>query len=310
MMIRNIIKKYIIPIIILIIIGIISNNYIWYKLYSREKERLKQAIVPSLKDDYYTNQLILSKNENDDIFYEYEDILDNYYNSLKYSFIVDFPLVKQNPDYPNGCEVASATMLLKHFGISIDMKEYVDSYLPKDEVYEKDGLRYGPDPSKYYAGDPSDSSRGWGVFLPVIKSSLYTIFKNKLPEDKVGHIYTSDDKLPLEEYVQRGSPVLVWTTIDYSEAKDIYEWFSYDKSRTYTYPKNAHVVVIVGMDKDYYYINDPLKDEKAIKVSREKFDKSYDSMGRQALYIQITDIYEPKNTLDEYIVSKSEASVR
>ena len=146
-------------------------------------------------------------------------------------------------------------MLLKHYGIDIDMKEYVDNYLPKEEVYEKDGLRYGPDPSKYYAGDPSDSSRGWGTFLPVIKNSLYTIFKNKLPESTVGHVYTSDDKLPLEEYVQNGNPVLVWTTTNYSEAKDIYEWFSYDKSRTYTYPKNAHVVVIVGMDKNYYYIN-------------------------------------------------------
>lgn len=58
------------------------------------------------------------------------------------------------------------------------------------------------------------------------------------------------------------------------------------------------------MDKNYYYINDPLKDEKAIKVSRKEFDKSYDSMGRQALYIEISNIYEPKNTSDEYSVFK------
>lgn len=304
-------KKYKILVIILIIVGIIANNFIWYKLYSREKERLKQAIIPSLMDDYYTNQLILSKNghdyDNSDDYSvsDYEAVLDEYYDKLQYSFVVNnFPLVKQNPDYPNGCEIASATMLLNYFNIDIGIKEYVDFYLPKEEVYEKDGLRYGPDPSRYYAGNPSDSSRGWGTFLPVIKNSLYTIFKSKLPEDTVGYVYTSDDKLPLEEYVQNGSPVLVWTTINYSEAKDIYEWFSYDKSRTYTYPKNAHVVVIIGMDKNYYYINDPLKDEKAIKVSRKEFDKSYDSMGRQALYIEISNIYEPKNTSDEYSVFK------
>ena len=52
-------KKYKILILFLIIIGIISNNYIWFRLYSREKDKLKQAIIPSLKDDYYTNQLIL-----------------------------------------------------------------------------------------------------------------------------------------------------------------------------------------------------------------------------------------------------------
>lgn len=298
-------KQYKVLIIILVIIGIISSNFIWYKLYSREKEKLKQAIIPSLKDDYFTNQLILSKKESNESIYNYEDILDVYYNSLKYSFIINnFPLVKQNPDYPNGCEVASATMLLEHYGINIDMKEYVDNYLPKKEVYEENGLRYGPDPSQYYAGNPSDSSRGWGTFLPVIKNSLYTIFKDKLPAETVGHVYTSEDKLPLEEYVQTGNPVLTWTTVDYSEAKDIYEWFSYDKSRTYTYPKKAHVVVIVGMDKDYYYLNDPLKDKKAIKVLRETFDKSYDSMGRQALYIEITNIYELKYATNEYSVIK------
>ena len=298
-------KQYKVLIIILVIIGIVSSNFIWYKLYSREKEKLKQAIIPSLKDDYFTNQLILSKKESNESIYNYEDILEVYYKSLKYSFIINnFPLVKQNPDYPNGCEVASATMLLKHYGINIDMKEYVDNYLPKKEVYEENGLRYGPDPSQYYAGNPSDSSRGWGTFLPVIKNSLYTIFKDKLPAETVGHVYTSEDKLPLEEYVQTGNPVLTWTTVDYSEAKDIYEWFSYDKSRTYTYPKKAHVVVIVGMDKDYYYLNDPLKDEKAIKVLRETFDKSYDSMGRQALYIEITNIYELKDATNEYSVIK------
>ena len=298
-------KQYKVLIIILVIIGIVSSNFIWYKLYSREKEKLKQAIIPSLKDDYFTNQLILSKKESNESIYNYEDILEVYYKSLKYSFIINnFPLVKQNPDYPNGCEVASATRLLKHYGINIDMKEYVDNYLPKKEVYEEDGLRYGPDPSQYYAGNPSDSSRGWGTFLPVIKNSLYTIFKDKLPAETVGHVYTSEDKLPLEEYVQTGNPVLTWTTVDYSEAKDIYEWFSYDKSRTYTYPKKAHVVVIVGMDKDYYYLNDPLKDEKAIKVLRETFDKSYDSMGRQALYIEITNIYELKDATNEYSVIK------
>ena len=58
------------------------------------------------------------------------------------------------------------------------------------------------------------------------------------------------------------------------------------------------------MDKNYYYINDPLKNEKAIKVSRKKFNKSYDSMGRQALYIEITNIYELKDATNEYSVIK------
>lgn len=125
-------------IIILLIITIISSNFIWYKLFTSEKEKLKHAIIPSLKDDYFTNQLILSKGGNNYSIYEYEDLLDKYYSNLQYSFITkNFPLVKQNPDYPNGCEVASATMLLNYAGIDIDMKKYVDTFLPKEDVYEK-----------------------------------------------------------------------------------------------------------------------------------------------------------------------------
>ena len=82
-------KKYKILVIILIIVGITANNFIWYKLYSREKERLKQAIIPSLIDDYYTNQLILSKNghdyDNSDDYSvsDYEAVLDEYYDRYR-----------------------------------------------------------------------------------------------------------------------------------------------------------------------------------------------------------------------------------
>lgn len=282
-------KKYT---IITIIAVIVLNNFIWYKLYNQEKEKLKHAIIPSLKDDYFTNQLILSKASYNINEYEYSDIMSKYYSRIIYSNITDVPLINQNPDYPNGCEVASATMLLNYFGIDIDMKEYIDSYLPKEEVYEKGGVRYGPNPSISYAGDPSSKTGGWGVFLPVIKNSIYTILKDKLPEDAIGHVITSEDKMPLETYVQNGMPVLVWTTTDYGTATDIYEWFSYDKSKTYTYPKNSHVVVVTGMDSKYYYINDSLKNEKNIKVLKSKLNKSYDSMGRQALFITISEMYK------------------
>ena len=199
-------KEYKFTVIILLIITILSSNFIWYKLFTSEKEKLKHAIIPSLKDDYFTNQLILSKGGNNYSIYEYEDLLDKYYSNLQYSFITkNFPLVKQNPDYPNGCEVASATMLLNYAGIDIDMETYVDKFLPKEDVYEKNGVRYGPDPSEYYAGDPSDPKRGWGTFLPVIKNSIYSIFKEMLPEDTAGHVFTSNDKRPLEEMFKVGT---------------------------------------------------------------------------------------------------------
>ena len=48
-------KEYKNIIISILVITIVSSNFIWYKLYTREKYKLKQAIIPSLKDDYFSN---------------------------------------------------------------------------------------------------------------------------------------------------------------------------------------------------------------------------------------------------------------
>lgn len=88
------------------------------------------------------------------------------------------------------------------------------------------------------------------------------------------------------------TPFLIWTTIDYTEAKDIYEWFSYDKKSTYTYPKNSHVVVVTGVDENYYYINDPLKNAKNIPIEKDLLETSFDSLGRQLLLVEIYELPE------------------
>ena len=40
------------------------------------------------------------------------------------------------------------------------------------------------------------------------------------------------------------------------------------------------------MDENYYYINDPLKEEKNIKVPKEQLENSFDSMGRQFISLK------------------------
>ena len=104
----------------------------------------------------------------------------------------------------------------------------------------------------------------------------------------------NENKYALKEFFQ-ATPALIWVTTDYQEVKNVYEWRSYDKKYTYTYPMNSHVVVLTGYDETYYYINDPLKEEKNIPVIKEQLEKSFDSLGRQAV---VLDIYEMPE--DEY----------
>ena len=109
-------------------------------------------------------------------------------------------------------------------------------------------------------------------------------------------IYENDEKYSLKMAANQlngaFTPFLIWTTIDYTETKDIYEWISYDEKNTYTYPKNSHVVVVTGVDENYYYINDPLKSEKNIPIEKDILETSFDSLGRQLLLIETYELPE------------------
>lgn len=274
----------------IIICLFIGNNYVWYRILKKEQETIKNAIIPTLGNDYYQAQISLVKNAKKypkEMEYEAENV-SNYETNYT---VKNVNLVNQNPDYPNGCEAASATMILNYYGIPISLQEFAEKYLMKEPVYEKDGMRFGPNPAIYYAGDPKDFSRGWGCFEPVIASAMQQVFNDYKLENKDINIeiLRSDEKQPLSYYANLDIPIMIWTTIDYEEANEVYEWFSYDKKYTYTYPKNSHTVVVTGLDETYYYVNDSLKDQKNIPVKREMLERSFDSAGRQVVGIFLYD---------------------
>ncbi len=267
-------RSYVIGSILLFLLFL--SNLGWFLLYKREQTKLKNMVVPSFMNDYYTKQLILtnyakSVEEKEELGYGERGLF-------------DVPLVTQNPDYPNGCEAASAVMLLNYYGVDISLKTFIDDYLPQKAIYEENGLRYGPDPSLYYAGDPASSNRGWGCFNTVIEEAISNILKDYHIEDK--EVVLQMKKVSLYE-LKKDRPMIIWTTIDYDVANYVYTWVDEESMNlSYTYPRNSHVVVITGYDDDYYYINDPLKTEKNIKVEKGVLEKSFDSLGRQSIYIE------------------------
>lgn len=284
-------QKRIIPyILIVILLALLAgSNFYWFKTYNKEQETLKHAIIPSLSDDYFTRQLALTKYLQ--IFYDSE------LEGIKYDEKkqVEVPHIYQLPEYPNGCEAASATMLLNYYKIPTTLSSFVHDYLPTKEVKEENGLRFGPNPSKYYAGDPTDEKRGWGCFDRVIKDSLENILKDYQQQNKeiLSEVFLNINKSSLSS-ISNSLPLMIWVTTDYEASKEVYEWFSYDKKRTYTYPKNSHAVVVTGYDENYYYINDPLKTEKKIPVKKEILEKSFDSLGRQSIYLDFVNIDSEK----------------
>lgn len=281
-------KWYTLAICILILLIILINIF-WGIMFLKERDKVKHSIIPTLSEDYFLERQTLTKNAKNYIaeIDARSDYKENYTNS---NFqIEDVPLISQNPDYPNGCEAASAVMLLNYYGINITLQEFIENHLLTKNVYEENGTRFGPNPALYYAGNPASTTRGWGCFEPVIvraMKSAIASYEKKTNQQINIEVLETEAIHSLETYTLFNEPFLIWTTIDYEEESDVYEWFSYDLKNTYTYPKNSHTVVVTGMDELYYYINDPLKKEKKIPVKRETLEKSFDSLGRQKILLK------------------------
>lgn len=161
-------NKVLYLIIVLLIVILLGTNAYWFYALKKEQEQLENAIIPTLTNDYFINQLSLTNNDKkyqDSFYEEYMDQVvydEYYYNSIMQVYNSnpkDVPLINQNPNYPNGCEAAAATMLLNYYGIDITLQEFIDEYLVTSMVYEEDGKRYGPSPALYYVGDPSSKTR-------------------------------------------------------------------------------------------------------------------------------------------------------
>lgn len=304
---RTVLNRLMVVICVILILLLVLSNIAWLTFYLRERRNLRHSIMPVTQGDYYQEQLALInnykllRNEIKGIT-EYENQGTNKDSNLdetdyqqKNQKKIEVPFIKQNPDYPNGCESVSAVMLLQSYGIDITVEEFVNNYLKKNVIYSKDGDRYGPDPRSTYAGDPTSETMGFGIFEPGIKLAVEKVLDSKVKEKVNYNVYGSDTKEPLAYWVANKLPIVIWATTNYEPVNEMWTWRSYDKKYTYTYPKNSHTIVVTGVDENYYYVNDPLQDKGNIKVEKKKLEESFDSLGRQVVGIEMYDIAEMPN---------------
>lgn len=303
-------KKIMIVVCVILVTIVLFSNIAWCIFYMKEKNNLRHSIMPVTQGDYYQEQLALVNNyellkKEIGSTVEYEEkakyIASNldrisYQENNKAKKTV--PFIKQNPNYPNGCESVSAVMLLQSYGIDIKVDEFINRYLKKNVIYSKDGDRYGPDPRNTYAGEPRSETMGFGVFEPGIKLAIEKVLYDKTEEKINYNVYGSDDKKTLEYQVANKLPLVIWATTNYEPVGEMWTWRSYDKKYTYTYPKNSHTIVVTGVDQEYYYVNDPLQEKGNIKVEKGKLERSFDSLGRQVVGIEIYDITELQGDIE------------
>ncbi len=195
-------------------------------------------------------------------------------------------------NYPAGCESVSTTMLLNYLGFNISIDEFIDNYLPmQDLIVGSDGNLTGPDPASMFIGSPYSTS-GLGCYPPVIEYACNNYFKvedsEKIAIDTTG---ATIDEL-IENYIIYDIPVLVWPTMYMAESFETTQWIIKDKKvysdysngDLFAWRANEHCLVLVGYDENYYYCNDPLYDYE-VQFDKALFEQRYEEMGNMSLVI-------------------------
>lgn len=181
-------------------------------------------------------------------------------------------------EYPTGCESVTAVMALRHAGYDISVEEFIDLYLPQGDFWVEDGQAYGADPYECFVGDPYSSS-GFGCYAPALATALTGV----AGEDSVADLTGASLNSLCCEYIDQGTPVILWATMNMREPTAGRSWILIGSGETFTWTAGEHCLLLVGYDQNSYYFNDPYEDKGLTAYDRQLVETRYQQMGSQAL---------------------------
>ena len=201
--------------------------------------------------------------------------------------VLDLPGYSQ-AELPTGCELVSTSMLLSYYGYDISAYDLGDEgYVGTSALGEdssRNGALRGGDPNQVFVGDPFDKS-GYGCY----SGAIYSALDSYLSEEPLGPVDLGGMSLPdiCSLYIDYGTPVMIWATINMVPSFALPEnsWYVNDTDEVFSWISNEHCLVLVGYDENFYYFNDPLRDDIAA-YGRALAEQRYAELGCQALCIQ------------------------
>lgn len=232
-----------------------------------------------MKRDIKTKEVYAKKGDTDKVNRQVTETGVKVYPSGK--SIIEVPYIDQSEGYPTGCEIVSTTMVLQYYGYDISVDRFIDNYLDKSLLEDVDGVLWGDNPNETFIGDPR-SSYSYGCFAPVIVNSLNRIIYDGMKAKNTTG--TSINKL-IEEYIDKGIPVLLWATINLEPVSSGIEWNLRGTEDVYQWQGGEHCMVLVGYDDDSYYFNDPYDNHGLIAYERDLVEMRFLDMGMQSVVV-------------------------
>lgn len=188
----------------------------------------------------------------------------------------------QKPALPNGCEVTSLAMVLGSLGYDVTPVGLAQNHMPQGWLYVYPGVTYADDPAQCYVGDPA-SEYGYYMLAPALVKTAESYLTSQ-GSSCVAADVSGLGEAELEALLRSGTPVIVWATLDYGDARRGEPWALLPTGEPYCPYTNLHCRVLVGADETCFYVNDPLYGEGQA-VRRDRFMHGYRALGSQAVIV-------------------------
>ena len=194
------------------------------------------------------------------------------------------PLVIQNPELPNGCEITSLTAIFNYYGEEVNKLTMADEYLPKAPLSLVNGKRIGPDPNVAFVGNPREKTNSFYVFTaPIVEAANTYIKEHDLK--RIAYDISGASIEQLQSYILKGIPVLTWITIDLQPARvnELLKWEMTNLLADHIPYTNLHAVVLLGLDSTYAHVMNPLTGYESIPI--EAFKQNFETLQSRAVVI-------------------------
>lgn len=192
---------------------------------------------------------------------------------------IPVPYLSQEGTMPTGCELVSTVMVLHYYGIDLSVEAFANDYVTMEPIFvNSSGVLQGPHPNQAFVGDPHQYA-SYGCYAPVIVEAM-----NRMPSTGQAANTTG---LTLEElmeqYVNNGTPALVWVTINMAPSYPGDQWFVPESGAYFTWTANEHCMVLVGADESGYYLLDPYNSNGLVHYSKELAAQRHAELGYQSV---------------------------
>lgn len=206
----------------------------------------------------------------------------DYLEKTNQSAFLDVPIIFQNPELPNGCEITALTSVFHYYGYLVDKVKMSDFYLYQSPFIYINNRRYGPDPNVGFAGSPKDQN-GWYAFAGPIAQAAKIASKSLETNLKTENISGSTTE-EIDNWIKQGVPVIMWVTLNLEEPNIDGGWFIKGTNEFHSSYTNLHAVVLLKSTENEVIVMDPLKGY--VKHEKSKLFQSYEALNKQAIILK------------------------